>query len=170
MHNIAIILHSKNENRFQNSRPSRHGAFCFMYRKNYNSKPNSFMKKKNCKCEFSSERSEFLLKNFRESIARQSRISLQHAFMDAVDAPAPRFWVSEVRAMRVISMMMKSKDILEGMHSQKRKMYLEIYERVMEMKRLNPNTPLGDIVFEVVNSPAPSSYITWQYAKKICRS
>lgn len=127
------------------------------------------MKKKNCRCEFASERSELLLRNFRESIARQSVISAQRAFQEAVDAPAPRFWVSEARAMRIISMMMKGEDILESMHEQKRKMYEEIYRRVSIMREENPDLSLGDAVFEVVNSEAPSSYMTWQYAQKLKR-
>lgn len=127
------------------------------------------MKKLNCKCEFASERSELLLQNFRKSLARQSIISLKRAFSDAVETPAPRFWVSEARAMRVITMMMKNQDILEGMHSEKRQMYLEIYKRVMAIKKESPETSLGDIVFEVVNSPAPRFYLTWHSAKQLIK-
>ena len=125
------------------------------------------MKKKNCRCEFASERSESLLKNFRASLAVQSQISAQKAFREAVDAPAPRFWVSEARAMRIVSMMMKGIDILDSMHPEKQRMYKEIFRRVMRIKENSPEIPLGDIVFQVINDPAPCSYITWQYASKI---
>ncbi|MCH5242965.1 MAG: hypothetical protein J1F67_11220, partial [Muribaculaceae bacterium] len=111
------------------------------------------MKKKNSICEFASHRSECLLKNFRESLARQSQISKIKAFQDAAEAPAPRFWVSEARATRIISLMMKNErtgsEILEGMHSEKRKMYEEIYRRTVAMKEEHPEMALGDIVFEV---------------------
>lgn len=127
------------------------------------------MKKPNSTCEFNSERSELLLRNFRESIARQSQISLAKAFREAVDAPAPRFWVSEARAMRVVSLLIKGIDATEGMLPEKREMFLEIFRRVKEIKNRNPFMPLGDIVFEVVNSPAPRSYITPAYAAKIIR-
>ena len=125
------------------------------------------MKHKNSNCEFASERSELLLRNFRESIARQSVISAKRAFRDAANAPAPRFWVSESRAMRIISMMMKGEDPTKGMHSEKRDMYLEIFRRVVERKNLEPDTPLGDIVFEIVNREAPKSYLSWQYASRL---
>lgn len=125
------------------------------------------MRKINSRCEFASERSELLIRNFRESLARQSVISVKRAFMDAAESPAPRFWVSEARATRIISMMMKGEDVLSGMFPQKQKMYREIYKRVMERKRENPQMPLGDIVFEVVNSPAPESYISWSNAKML---
>ena len=127
------------------------------------------MKKKNSRCEFASERSEALLRNFRESIARQSRISIRRAFSDAVEAPAPRFWVSEARTMRVITMMLKGMDILDSMRPEKRRMYEEIYRRVMKQKEEHPDMPLGDIVFDVVNSPAPRSYMSVRYAAKIIK-
>lgn len=119
------------------------------------------------KCEFSDQRSLLLLKNFRESIARQSVISAKRAFQEAADAPAPRFWVSEARATRIIAMLLKGEDPTEGMIPSKREMYMEILNRVKILKEKNPSTPLGDIVFTVVNSPAPQSYMAWQYAKKI---
>lgn len=127
------------------------------------------MKKKDCKCEFASERSEALLKNFRASLARQSYISKIKAFKDAVEAPAPRFWVSEARAMRVITQLFKGIDLTEGMHTEKRKMYLEIFRRVKEARAASPATSLGDIVFDVVNSEAPSSYISWQMGRLILK-
>ena len=119
------------------------------------------------RCEFASERSELLLRNFRESIARQSVISARKAFSDAINMPAPRFWVSEARATRIIRMMMKGEDVLSGMHTKKREMYMEIYRRVKAMKVRNPDMALGDIVFEVVNSEAPESYLTIGYAGKL---
>lgn len=128
------------------------------------------MKKKNSTCEFSSERSELLIRNFRESLARQSVISIKRAFQDAADAPAPRFWVSEARAMRIISLMMKGTDITEGMHRKKKEMYEEIFSRVSKIKSECPDKPLGDIVFEVVNDKAPESYITPGYVGKIIKN
>lgn len=127
------------------------------------------MKKKNATLEFAAQRSELLLKNFRESIARQSHISIKLAFHEAVNAPAPRFWVSEARAMRVVSLLLKGFDATDGMHPEKRRMFLEIFKRVKAIKENHPEMPLGDVVFEVVNSPAPCSYITPHYAKKIIR-
>ena len=128
------------------------------------------MKKKNCICEFSSQRSMALLTNFRRAIANQSRISAQKAFKEAVESPVPRFWVSEARATRVITALINGIDLTEGMHSEKRKMYLDIYAGVIEEKKNNPQKPIGDIVFDIVNSPAPRSYMKWQTAGKIIRA
>lgn len=125
------------------------------------------MRKKNSNCEFSSQRSMALIQNFRESLARQSKISAAIAFKDAVEAPAPRFWVTEARATRVIALLMKGIDATEGMLPEKKKMYLEIFSRVKEIHNLNPEIPLGDIVFDVVNSPAPCSYLSPDRASRI---
>ena len=128
------------------------------------------MKKKNCVCEFSSERSEVLIRNYREALARASKISIMKIFGDLSQAPAPRFWVSEARAVNVVKQLMKDDKALDGMHTEKRKMYLEIYRRVMEMKEESPEMPLGDIVFEVVNSPAPSFYLSKASVAKLIYS
>lgn len=125
------------------------------------------MKKKNCRCEFSSERSEFLLRNFRESIAAQSQISLKRAFQDAADAPAPRFWVSEARAARVVGLLLKGIDATEGMHPEKRRMYLEIYRRFLDLRKEQPESCIGDLVFQIVNSEAPCSYLSSEWAGRI---
>lgn len=117
--------------------------------------------------EFTGERSLALLKNFRESLARQSQISLQRAFADAAEAPAPRFWVSEARATVIIRKMIAGKDMTSGMYPEKARMYLEIYDRVMRLHLEEPSTPLGDLVFRVVNGPAPSSYISPERARKL---
>lgn len=129
------------------------------------------MKKKNCRCEFASHRSRVLLQNFRDSIARQSRISAIKAFKEAAEAPAPRFWVSEARAVRIIQFLLKDEmEILDTMRPEKRAMYLEILNRVKLLKASNPDMALGDLVFEVVNNPAPRSFLSWQYASKIIRN
>lgn len=125
------------------------------------------MRKPNSIPEFADQRSGLLLQNFRESIARQSRISAERAFKEAVEAPAPRFWVSEARATRVIALMLKGEDPTEGMYPEKREMYMEIFRRVRKLKGEEPSRPLGDIVFEIVNSPAPRHYMSWLRAKTL---
>lgn len=117
------------------------------------------MRKKESCVEFGRQRSECLLRNFRESIARQSIISRIKALEEAVAAPAPRFWVSEARATRVIRELLKGNDLTEGMLPEKRRMYKEILSRVKKAMNQHPEMPLGDIVFYIVNSPAPESYM-----------
>ena len=74
------------------------------------------MRKKNSTLEFGRERNEFLLRSFRESIAAQSKISIDNAFRQATEKPAPRFWVSEVRAANVIGKMLAGDDPTADYH------------------------------------------------------
>ena len=128
------------------------------------------MRKKNAVSEFTDQRSRLLLKNFRESLARQSKISARKAFQDAVESPAPRFWVSEARAARVISMMMAGDDPTPSMSQEKARMYREIFRRVSILRERWPEASVGDLVFRVVNQCAPSSYISVVRARQIIRS
>ena len=125
------------------------------------------MRKINSVSEFCKERSEVLLRNFRESIARQSQISVVRAFKDAVEAPAPRFWVSEARATAVIRKMLAGEDPTLTMYEEKARMYREIYDRVKILREIEPESTLGDLVFRVVNEEAPASYMSIERAKKI---
>ena len=119
------------------------------------------------KSEFSSHRSEMLLLNFRRSIAAQSRISAKKAFQEAADAPAPRFWVSEARAARIISRMRQGDDPTVDMTTEKREMYRELYRRFLILEKQNPQMPVGDIVFTIVNDTAPKSYISPERARQL---
>ena len=119
--------------------------------------------------EFTTQRSKLLLENFRRSLAEQSVISAEKAFKDAVESPAPRFWVGEARAARIISMMRKGEDPTEGMIPEKREMYREIYRRFLLLQQQHPDWPIGDLVFTVVNSPAPRSYLSPIRARQIIK-
>lgn len=66
--------------------------------------------------------------------------------------------------------MMKGVDLTENMYAEKRRMYREIFQRVKEIRDRNPDLPLGDIVFDVVNSEAPSSYITPDRAYRLIKN
>ena len=78
--------------------------------------------------------------------------------------PCSRFWVSEERATAVISAMLRGQPILDTMRPTKREMFLEIFRRVEEKQKEFPDMPLCDIVFFVVNSPAPKFYMKPKHA------
>ncbi len=125
------------------------------------------MKKRNSISEFTSERNAALVANFHKQLARQSRIDLERAFKDAVAQEAPRFWVSEHRAAVVIARMLKGEEDLSRMYEEKRAMYQEIFRRVKALRKKRPEAPVSELVEEVINAPAPSSYMSWQRAKGI---
>lgn len=125
------------------------------------------MKKRNSTSEFNAHRNTVLLENFRSAIANQSRIETVKAFQTAADMPAPRFWVSEQRAAVVISKMLAGEPLPEGTFEKKREMYEELCARVKEMRALEPDRTISSLVMEAVNSPAPSSYMSWQRAQAL---
>lgn len=125
------------------------------------------MRKLNSTAEFEAQRRRFLIDNFRQVIARQSRIAVEKAFLQTAAMPAPRFWVSEARAAAVVGKMMADEAYVEGMVEEKREMYREIYRRFSKIRRQCPEMTISDIVFEVVNAPAPRSYISWQRVRSI---
>lgn len=125
------------------------------------------MKKIHCYSEFTSERNLHLIENFRKVIASQSKIAMQKAFSLAADAPAPRFWVSEPRAAYVIGRMLAGCDPTSRMTPEKREMYTEIYARFLRLREHCPQASIYELVLEVVNQPAPRTYMSWQRARSV---
>ena len=122
------------------------------------------------KREFDNQRSLLLLRNFRESIAAQSRICAAKTFHEIVNLPAPRFWVSEARAARICSLMRKGHDVTVSMTPEKRDMYREIYRRVEALRAEHPEMSVGDLVFTVVNSEAPRYYLSPKRAEQLIQN
>lgn len=118
-----------------------------------------FMKHHGSILEFHAQRNNELMKAFRETLEKMNFINLQEAAVAVVNTPCSRFWVSEERATAVIKEMLKGRPIVFAMRPPKREMFEEIYRRVMVIRDTKPDVPLYDIVFEVVNSPAPKFYM-----------
>lgn len=73
--------------------------------------------------------------------------------------PRPRFRVSEERAAAVVSAIMRGKPVLDTMRPSKREMFEEIHRRVLALKASHPDWHLSELIYEVVNSPAPKFYM-----------
>lgn len=127
------------------------------------------MKKLNAISEFSEQRRAFLRQAFREAIARQSVIDANKAFKTAINIPAPRFWVSEVRAAVVVGKLLAGHDPLATMFPEKAEMFREIYRRFTLLRESRPDASIAELMVEIVNSPAPRSYISVSRAQNITR-
>lgn len=125
------------------------------------------MKKINAIAEFEAHRRKFLLQNFRSAIAARSLITIRNAFQTVADAPAPRFWVSEARAATIMGKMLAGEDPTPDMHHEKGEMYRELFSRFLKIRLIHPERSIADIIFDVVNAPAPRSYISWQRVRAI---
>ncbi len=108
---------------------------------------------------FTRERNAALLKAYREQIDAVGYVRLNEIVEKIVNSPSPRFWVSEERAAAVVSAIMRGKPVLETMRRSKREMFEEIHRRVVALKEVHPDWHLCQLVFEVVNSPAPKFYM-----------
>lgn len=108
---------------------------------------------------FTRERNAALLKAYREQVDAASFVRLNEIGEKIVNSPSPRFWVSEERAAAVVSAIMRGKPVLETMRPTKREMFEEIHRRVMALKEQHPDWHLCQLVFNVVNSPAPKFYM-----------
>lgn len=126
------------------------------------------MKHVGCSIDFTSIRDKELMLAFRRVINEVDYIEMDYVFDKVVNTPCSRFWVSEERATAVISNMLRGNPILSTMRDTKKEMFTEIYNRVLLLKKeQKEDLPLFDIVFSVVNSPAPKFYMMPRYAMNI---
>lgn len=124
------------------------------------------MKNKGSKFEYEEERNNDLMRAYRKQIEICNTIVISEIFSKVVLMPAERFWVSEERACIVIRRMMRG-DTLHKMRPTTKEMYHEIYRRVCSIKKEQADKPLSEIIFHVVNQPAPKFYLTPDSARVI---
>lgn len=124
------------------------------------------MKKKGTISQLQHERDDDLMRAFQNELAGRPHILLPEVLNAVVSSPSKRFWVTSERAAIVIYNMMKG-DELEHMRPLKRKMFREIYRRVMKLKANYPQLSIPILTEQVVAEPAPEFYITPGSAKVI---
>ena len=124
------------------------------------------MKKKGTISQLQHERDDDLMRAFQQELAGRPHILLPEVLNAVVCSPSKRFWVTSERAAIVIYNMMKG-DELEHMRPLKRKMFREIYRRVMKLKANYPQLSIPILTEQVVAEPAPEFYITPGSAKVI---
>lgn len=124
------------------------------------------MKKKGTISQLQHERDDDLMRAFQQELAGRPHILLPKVLNAVVSSPSKRFWVTSERAAIVIYNMMKG-DELEHMRPLKRKMFREIYRRVMKLKANYPQLSIPILTEQVVAEPAPEFYITPGSAKVI---
>lgn len=124
------------------------------------------MKKKGTISQLQHERDDDLMRAFQQELAGRPHILLPEVLNSVVSSPSKRFWVTSERAAIVIYNMMKG-DELEHMRPLKRKMFREIYRRVMKLKANYPQLSIPILTEQVVAEPAPEFYITPGSAKVI---
>lgn len=122
------------------------------------------MKKRGSVVEFTPQRDKELLSAFKAQLHLLGTVPLKEVFTRAAMSPASRFWVSEKRALIVVSKMMKG-DRIVSMNPKKREMFFEIYRRVKRIYDEEPGITLTEATFRAVNSQAPEFYLTPKSAR-----
>lgn len=117
--------------------------------------------------EYRDERNADLLQVFRQCVMSSPvNEGMNEVYQRIVNSKSKRFWVSEEQASKVISYMMRGNPI-DYMGDNKKKMFEEIYTRVIKLKEDNPDERLYQLVEKVVSQEAPCFYMTPGSAKVI---
>jgi hypothetical protein len=109
--------------------------------------------------EYRDDRNRNLLKVFMRELGRVNGESLDDVLQRTVDSPARRFWVSEERALRVVSAMRRH-PLPAYCHPLKREMFEEISRRSQALAVRHPEWPFSRCVYHVVNREAPKFYLS----------
>ena len=116
--------------------------------------------------EYRDDRSMELLEVFNRELGTMLFESVASVVNRVVNMPSSRFWVSEERAMRVVSAMLRGK-YDGGRSALRREMYEEIARRCEALGHEHPDWPLSARVWYVVNRPAPKFYLSVETAHTI---
>lgn len=119
------------------------------------------MKKKNRKCDYIDERNALLLREFKARLGtiRYARANSIFPLL-AAEVKAPRFYINEDRALSLINKYLKEGQWPKRMSPNKQRMMSDILLRVNALRAVRSDMTLREAVYEVVNSEAPSLYLT----------
>lgn len=117
------------------------------------------MKKKGSICDYIAHRNEALVRAFKAEISRATIIDLDQIFRNVSRSPAERFFVSEQRAMVVITHKKRTGEwtLTTPLRVQ---MFEEIEHRADALLESGAVDNYEDAVYEAVNSEAPCFYLT----------
>ena len=104
-----------------------------------------------------------------QQLAQGKKARMKEISVLAAKCPSSRFWISEERAQIVIYSWY-SHDVYgkpyppyadpSRMFSLHVQMFQEVYSRCKILRQRHPSRPMTSIIASVVNSPAPSFYLT----------
>ncbi len=120
--------------------------------------------------EYAEERMQDLMRAYDEYISSCAYIRMPDVYAAIINMESMRFWVSEIRATKVIYAMLRGVP-LKGMRPLKREMFEEILKRVLDLKKRRPELTVKECCCIVVAQPAPKFYLAPGSAKiMICKA
>lgn len=123
------------------------------------------MRKTGSVCDYVAERNRELALAYRQCIVKCRKIKMWDTLKEVVNMPSSRLWISEPRAAAVIREYLSGKRC--GSKSRRSPLYAEVWRRYQKLAAERPDDSFDDIVYDVVNSPAPKFYLTAGSAKVI---
>lgn len=106
--------------------------------------------------EFYFDRMDAIMRVYDQIISQSSHIIMPEVYNQISQAPAPRFYVSDERALAVIKLLAKG-DPLNQMNPLKAQMFRDLANIVNTL----PNSiPLVDRITQAIHHPAPSFYLS----------
>ena len=124
------------------------------------------MKSARSSFEYRDDRARDLHEVFKRELGLVPGENMLHLLQRVVNSPSRRFWVSEERAFRIVSSMMR-RGLPPHCPALKREMFEEIARRAELLLKVHPDWPLSRRVYYVVNGRAPKFYISVKRAHAI---
>lgn len=122
------------------------------------------MKRKGNTCDFHALRASEL----RAAFFNQGVYSTCDEVMKkTVKTPTSRFWVDPDRARDVVSRMEKDPSSIDGMHPERRRMYLALYEKYKALRMKHPGNSKISCVSMAIYSGAPEFFLSPATARSI---
>ena len=124
------------------------------------------MKKIGNVCDYINDRDKELYHRYREALATAQTIKLDDILLSVIHSRTSRLWLSENRAAEIIKSFISADGKFKP-NPKRAEIYNEVWRRYRRLRSKRPNDAFSDIVFDVVNSPADSFYLTIGSAKVI---
>ena len=124
------------------------------------------MKKIGNVCDYIKDRDKELYHRYREALATAQTIKLDDILLSVIHSHTSRLWLSENRAAEIIKSFIRADGKFKP-NPKRAEIYNEVWRRYRRLRNKRPNDAFSDIVFDVVNSPADSFYLTIGSAKVI---
>ena len=96
---------------------------------------------------------------FKEKFEKARQVNMSEIVAETVKSPAKRFYISDRRAQDVVTRLLEGESI-DGMRPERKRMFMEIYNRCLERMQSGTAVPLVELVRDVIKQPAPEFYIT----------
>ncbi len=122
------------------------------------------MKRKGSVSDFSSDRKAEL----KAAFLSQGIYSVSDEVLTkALKTPSSRFWVDPYRARDIMSKIEKNPASISGMHPERRRMYMALFEKYKEIRRQCPSATKINAVSTAIYSGAPEFFLSPSSARRL---